>query len=254
MKVITPFNSAQYQSDLTKPMDISIAVRDIEEATRAWYVGRAEIEPVRIGGWVGTVKDGSGVNFYSVYFSPHAHGTHTETLGHVMEEKQSIDRRLSKYFFVSQVITCSLDEVNGDRIINTEAVLNAIDANCPPEAVILRTPPNAEAAKKFINYSNTNPPYMEADLAARLADVGIEHLLIDTPSVDKEEDGGALAAHHAFWRTQTDSPRENATISELIFVPDEISDDLYLLELQIAPIENDASPSRPTLYKMQLLE
>jgi len=253
MKVTSTHNQKNYQSDLTQPIDISIPVRDLEEATRAWYVGKAEIEPVRIGGWVGTVKDGSGVNFYSVYFSPHAHGTHTETLGHVMEAKQSIDRRLSKYFFTAQVITCPMEQ-GEDRIISTRGVLDAIDLKNPPEAIVLRTLPNVERVKKHINYSNTNPPYMREDLAAQLAKIGIDHLLIDTPSVDKEEDGGALVSHHAFWQTQSKNPREHATITELIYVPDEVEDDLYLLELQIAPIDNDASPSRPTLYKMNLLE
>jgi hypothetical protein len=32
-------------------------------------------------------------------------------------------------------------------------------------------------------------------------------------------------------------------------VPDDIVDGIYLLEIQMAPFENDASPSRPVLYK-----
>jgi hypothetical protein len=31
----------------------------------------------------------------------------------------------------------------------------------------------------------------------------------------------------------------------------EIEDGEYVLELQVAPIENDASPSRPLLYKIK---
>ncbi len=78
---------------------------------------------------------------------------------------------------------------------------------------------------------------------------GIKHLLIDQPSVDKEEDGGALAAHKAFWNIPK-NPELHATITELIFVPDEVEDGLYLLNLQVAPMENDAAPSRPVLFQL----
>ena len=40
----------------------------------------------------------------------------------------------------------------------------------------------------------------------------------------------------------------NRTITELIYVPEEVTDRQYLLNLQIAPFENDASPSKPILY------
>jgi len=83
-----------------------------------------------------------------------------------------------------------------------------------------------------------------------MASVGIEHLLLDLPSVDRESDGGALAAHRAFWR-YPDAPRMEATITEFIYVPDAVVDGLYYLNLQVAPFENDASPSRPVLYPIE---
>ena len=73
------------------------------------------------------------------------------------------------------------------------------------------------------------------------------------PSVDKEHDEGKLVAHKAFWNV-TDvtnlnpDARINATITELIFVANEVTDGSYLLNLQIAAFENDASPSKPILY------
>jgi hypothetical protein len=36
----------------------------------------------------------------------------------------------------------------------------------------------------------------------------------------------------------------------LIYVPNEVPDGTYILNLQIAPFENDASPSKPILYKV----
>ena len=69
------------------------------------------------------------------------------------------------------------------------------------------------------------------------------------PSIDKEQDGGELEAHHAFWNYPNKVELEK-TITELIYVPNEINDGTYILNLQIAPFENDASPSKPILYKV----
>ena len=69
------------------------------------------------------------------------------------------------------------------------------------------------------------------------------------PSVDKERDGGELLAHNAFWNT-SGKIRMNATITEFIYVPNTIEDGEYLLNLMIAPFENDATPSKPVLYQI----
>ena len=76
---------------------------------------------------------------------------------------------------------------------------------------------------------------------------GVKHLLLDLPSVDREEDGGALLGHKAFWQ-YPENARNNCTITELIYVPDRILDGDYLLNLQIASLELDVSPSKPLLY------
>ena len=75
------------------------------------------------------------------------------------------------------------------------------------------------------------------------------HLLIDQPSVDREEDDGKLLAHKAFWNYPEDI-RKDATITEFIFVPNRIKDGSYLLNLQTAAFHNDATPSRPVLYSI----
>jgi hypothetical protein len=88
------------------------------------------------------------------------------------------------------------------------------------------------------------------EAALYLVEIGVEHLLIDLPSVDKEKDNGKLLSHNAFWNTQGEV-RKQATITEFIFVDNSIKDGLYFLNLQVAPFENDASPSRPVLYKLE---
>jgi len=80
-------------------------------------------------------------------------------------------------------------------------------------------------------------------------------LLIDLPSVDKEHDEGKLLSHKAFWNVKdvndlNADARMNCTITEMIYVDDSILDGSYFLNLQIASFENDASPSKPVLYKI----
>ena len=45
--------------------------------------------------------------------------------------------------------------------------------------------------------------------------------------------------------------RINSTITEMIFVNNEVKDGSYLLNLQIASFENDASPSKPILFELK---
>ena len=116
------------------------------------------------------------------------------------------------------------------------------------EAIIIRTIPNTKE-KLSKHYSNTNPPYLLEEAAIYLKEKGVKHLLIDLPSVDKEKDEGKLLAHNAFWNT-SDNIRLDATITEFIFVPNTVIDGTYFLNIQIAPFENDTSPSKPILYKL----
>ena len=90
---------------------------------------------------------------------------------------------------------------------------------------------------------------MQEGAALYLKQKGIKHVLIDLPSVDKEKDDCQLLAHHAFWNTKG-KLRMDATITEFIYVPNAVEDGEYFLNLQIAPFENDATPSKPILYKV----
>ena len=95
--------------------------------------------------------------------------------------------------------------------------------------------------KKDIILILLNPTYVLEDAAVYLKTKNIKHLLIDLPSVDKEQDGGELLAHNAFWNTEG-KLRLDATITEFIYVSNKIDDGCYMLNLQIAPFENDANP------------
>ena len=241
------YNSKKYQINLKQPIDISIPLRGARDNVNAWYVGKPKITPVRVGDWVGKVKKGASVNFNRIRFNPHAHGTHTECVGHITRKKYSINKNLKQFFFLAELITVAPEKYDEDFVISKKQLRFAL-RNKKCEAIIIRTIPNTKE-KLSKHYSNTNPPYLLEEAAIYLREKGVKHLLIDLPSVDKEKDEGKLLAHNAFWNT-SDNIRLEATITEFIFVPNKVIDGTYFLNIQIAPFENDASPSKPILYKL----
>lgn len=242
------YKKTKHHIDLSKPLDISIPLRASKDNVNAWYLDAPEISPVRTGNWIGSVKEGADVNFNTISFNPHAHGTHTECVGHITEEVYSVNQQLKQFFFYAELITVVPEKINGDFVISKKQ-LQTVIGNKKREAIVIRTLPNFEE-KKTKHYSNTNPPYLEEESAIYLRKKGIKHLLIDLPSVDKEKDNGELLAHNAFWNTDG-IIRMNATITEFIYVANTIEDGAYYVNIQIAPFENDASPSKPILYKIE---
>lgn len=241
-----------FQVDLSKPIDISIPLSNTDANPIAWYIEKPVIDPVRFGEWVGKVSEGmSSTNFNNILFNPHGHGTHTECLGHITREFYSINQLLKQFFFIAELVSIELDDQDRDFVVTKEALVSALEGKTP-EAIVIRTLPNAED-KLSRKYSHTNPPFLDEDAALFLRESGIQHLLIDLPSVDKEKDEGKLLAHKAFWNVTdvnnlNSDARLDATITEMIYVSVDIPDGTYLLNLQIASFENDASPSKPVLY------
>jgi len=244
-----------FEVDLSKPIDISISLSNSDENPIAWYIEKPVIEPVIFGDWIGKVSEGkSSTNFNNIFFNPHGHGTHTECLGHITHDFYSINQSLKHFFFMAELISVETEIQNDDLVITKSQIEKALNGNSP-EAIVIRTLPN-NSDKVSKKYSHTNPPYLLEEAAIFIRESGIQHLLIDLPSVDKEHDEGKLLAHKAFWNvknvTQLNADaRQNATITEMIFVNDKVQDGSYLLNLQIASFENDASPSKPILFEIK---
>jgi kynurenine formamidase len=270
MKLTLQKDGRTFSFQTEKGKDISISLNP--NGPRAWYVEPMRIEPVRTEQFLGSVAEGGAVNFRDVYFNPHGHGTHTENVGHIVDTDFPVVKSLgSSHYFaklvtvdlmrqvVSQVLTEGASQdlpqdlsqnletgaSQGDWVVNEQS-LEGFDLNV--EALIIRTKPN-DHSKCTRQYSGTNFPYLTIGAMQRIVDAGVQHLLIDLPSVDREEDGGALAAHHLFWNVPAD-PNFKKTITELVYVPNEIPDGNYLLNLQVSNFANDAAPSRPMLFDL----
>ena len=234
---------------LDRPFDLSIPLDPDSPGPRAWYVGPPAFTPVSDGEHIYTVRDGAPVNFRNVSFNPHGNGTHTESVGHIARTIHPVGNLFQRYWFTALLVSVLPEERRTDkgpvRAITLEQLRNTVGDRLP-EALVLRTWPNEEE-KRTRQWTGTDPPFVEAAACGWLRGIGVKHLLLDLPSVDRERDEGKLAAHHAFW----DFPRTTdlgRTITEMIYVPDAVPDGEYLLELQVPHFINDAAPSRPLLY------
>jgi arylformamidase len=250
MQISFSHKEKNFSADLNKPIDISIPLRSGRENPKAFYAPDVRIEPMKAGNFIGDVLQGGSCNVNEIAFNPHCNGTHTECVGHISSEKHSLNQCLTQFFFLAQLISVTPEEINGDKIISRANIERSFSLNSQlptPNSLIIRTLPN-DSSKLSRDYSGKNAPYIHHEAAIWMREQGIEHLLLDLPSVDKEDDS-KLLAHHAFWH-YPEQTRQKATITEFIYVPDSVPDGTYVLNLQIASFENDASPSKPVLYKI----
>lgn len=236
-----------------QPTDLSIPIDPHTGLPRAWYRGAAQAIPVRADGWVGSVADGGSVNFRDITFNPHAHGTHTETREHIHDAFQPIDalaRSGQLPFLQPAILFDATPQPQGeDWVVEMREALPSTLRKWRPSAVILR----CTEGPSLMDWSNTNPPYLADGFAEVLVQHGVQHLLLDLPSVDKEVDSGILRAHHAFFGP-SDNPRVGCSISELLCVPKSLGEGPGLLAMQVAPFVNDAAPSRPLWFPANIVE
>ena len=247
----------------------SIARRLDFHGAQSNYFGveAASAEPMRGGDFVGDTEQGGSCNADVSTMNPHCHGTHTEGVGHVVSAPrnvydvlplQPIDALLVTLPDVRAVDTCDRCPEctrENDRILTHAALESAVRPAVLSEyeALIVRTLPNDDS-KQYRHYThNADYPYFSHAAMRMIVDADIHHLLIDTPSLDRLDDGGALSVHRQFWRLPrcghetAASTRLQATITEMIYVPSDVSDGGRRVMLQPAPFSGNAVPSNPIL-------
>lgn len=239
-----------FQVDFNNPMDISIPLQDGVNNPICYFSDPPKFSPVIGDNFIGSVSEGGPCNHRKITFTPHGNGTHTECYGHLSPDPEiTINKCLRNFHFQATLVSVRPRETNhGDQIVLWSDIEKLVGGNFS-EALIIRTLPNSRD-KLTRQYSGTNPPYLESGFGEALADREVLHLLVDLPSIDKEEDHGKLLNHRGFWNYPA-HPRKTCTITELIFVHDSIADGPYLLNLQISSFESDACPSKPVLFNLK---
>jgi len=262
-------NSSNYKIDTINPLPISIPLDFHDGQPNAFGAPKATAEAVETGKFVGDTRRGGSCNFEQYTFIPHCNGTHTESVGHISNERISIHNTLKDPFIPSTLITVNLenatfskenykpDKGQDDMFITKKAISDAL-RNSKQEflnGLIIRTLPNDDS-KKTRAYMKNPPPFFSLEAMEYISGLGVQHLLVDLPSLDRTFDEGLLTAHRIFWGISPKTHHINKqnhsskTITEMIYVPDNVKDGEYILNLQIADFVADASPSRPILFKV----
>lgn len=269
MKISIVLNDQNFTFDASKVLDISIPLKFNEEQPNTYNINRAVSKAYLTDGFIGDTRQGGACNFEQITLVPHCNGTHTECIGHITHNRYSVQNQLKESLIPATLVSVipekalnskdqySPEKEDRDVFISSKILKKAL-ASATKEflkALIIRTLPN-EASKKTRDYMKQEPPFISMDAMRYIVSLGVEHLLIDLPSVDRLFDDGELNAHHIFWNMKPgghgveEDSKINRTITEMIYVDDQISDGSYLLNLQIAPFVSDASPSRPLLFPL----
>lgn len=266
-----------YAVDIDDPIDISIPLNFDLPQPNAFGVEPASSTPCEAGELVGDTRRGGSCNFEQVTLIPHCNGTHTECVGHITHERISVRECLKDVLIPALLVsvtpgkaadtseTYAVEFGENDLLITRKMVQDIRRAfqpvgdglESPPyyDALIIRALPNDES-KLARQYVDAIPPFFSTEAMRHIVDQGFKHLLVDLPSIDRLHDEGKLSNHRIFWNVAEGSfetneqTRMNSTITELIYVPNEVKDGEYLLNLQIAPFAADAAPSRPVLFKL----
>ena len=249
MKIKIKAGKAKFKIDLKKGISISTVFSEEHHLPRAFHAPDITMQPVRTEDFIGSTAEGGILNFKNLFINPHGNGTHTECLGHIATEPYFIKDTLKSEHFLGQLVTIDPDSKNEDTFVGKQQV-EKIKFQSRVNCLIIRTLPNNKE-DKLKDWTETNPTYVHHEAMEYLVEKGIEHFMIDVPSVDREHDEGKLLAHKCFWNYPSDLPRTNATITEMIYIPNEIKDGLYLVNIQVLPLAMDASPSNIFIYKVK---
>ena len=270
LKVIIAGKS--YQVDSRKPKSLAIPLRFNGPQPTFFGASKAQASPLRGDGFIGDTQQGGSCNVAEIRMVPHCNGTHTEAVSHIVHAEHAVFESLPQSLMAAVVLSVTAVSASAtsdaysptpdrdDALITREALELGLAGYAEDEltALVLRTLPN-HATKKATEYgARHQPPYLSADATRYLVERSVQHLLVDFPSIDKMHDEGRLTNHHIFWNvpegTQETTPdtRVTRTVTEMIFVDDEISDGLYLLNLQLPAFHSDAAPCRPVVYALNL--
>lgn len=242
--MILEFNHKQQnlKIDLNKGTEIGIPVQR-EDSVSSFGINGAVYIDYQVGDFIGNKDKGGPCNLETITFTPHGNSTHTECLGHIsIGDKFLVNECISDEFYSAKLITLNTSSEESKLDFSTVSSDSIKDY----KALIIRTYPNEES-KINHNYSGQNAPFIHVDDMKTIVAAGIEHIILDLPSVDPEWDGGALAAHHIFWNYPSE-PRMHCSITEFAYIPNEAKDGDYLIKLNISNFISDAAPSRPVIY------
>jgi hypothetical protein len=255
----------QVETDLGAPIDLSRPVSFAGSAHAGTVVAAPFGAPapcasaLRVGHFVGDVAQGGSCNCSVISLTPHASGTHTECVSHLTREALDAWTVVPRGLVPALLLRVSPRSatVTADEVAAAWAVAAPRSAPYPARAALIGCLDDARYRSAFEAGRWDALPFLAPDAVQWLIGQGIEHLLVDLPSLDPVADGGALAAHRDFFglargeASIAAARRAQCTVTELARFPSEAVPGAYLLSLQVPAIAGDAVPSRPLLYPVR---
>ncbi|MEM7453175.1 MAG: hypothetical protein AAF456_02360 [Planctomycetota bacterium] len=282
-----------YSSDISAGTSLAINTDFEGDQPNHFSADRASRRPYEIGSFVGRTQQGGSCNVDVISLVTHCNGTHTESVAHIVNDAVPVSEVAPRGLLTALLISVAAvpaDETDDtyrppldgvDRVITAGAIndaVNSIGMNAggsrtevieglavesmaisgsvrdDVDALIIRQLPNENNKKSAVYGENNQPVFLTCDAMDAIEQLGISHLLVDFPSVDRMYDDGLLTNHHIFWNVPetthllTEHSHTGRTISEMIFVPDGKTDGVYLLGIQCPAWNTDAAPSRPVIF------
>ena len=256
MKILIKDKNNSYSIDQRLGKCISIPYNYNGDQPNFYNAPQGKSQPMQQDGFSGDISGGKGCKVISIEQNIHCTGTHTECAGHILSNSISINEVLNHEYIFTALITvspvkssqsdetyhCSID--NNDMVITSKMIIGKVPKNSL--GLIIRTSPNSNS-KMNKKYNSSNTPFFTSNAIQYINDYGIRHLVVDTPTIDRYDDGGALGNHHLFFEKK---PPYKKTITEMVYIDDKIKDGSYLMTIEIPPMMLDAAPSRPFIFKL----
>ena len=291
MKITIDLQSTRYQVSMENSWSLAIPVNFNQPSQQPnhFSANAALASPMHADGFIGDTKQGGSCNVNELTINPHCNGTHTESIAHIcdfssnstfisdIEGNEALAPTLAQ-LNLPALIPCAVISITPelalesndnyspkfyehDLIISSYALKKSLINynNAQLQALVIRSLPNNTNKQQQAYNSENQPSFFSREAILYLNERGVEHLLVDLPSIDRLHDDGLMTCHHLFWQVDEGSHQinknslVNKTITEMAFIDNEIPDDFYFINIQTPAFHNDAAPSRPVLFSAKEL-
>ena len=269
--------NTEFSWSLAIPVDFQSSTHDSQQPNH-FGANAAASRPMQANGFIGDTEQGGSCNVNELTINPHCNGTHTETIAHICDASGELSVKIDS-INPPPLMPCVLVSISpvsvaenipdtytpalkpADQIITRLALENALSLfdDQQLQCLVVRTLPNDKSKWNQVYDGEHQPPFFSRDAVMYLNERGVEHLVLDIPSLDRLHDDGLLTCHHIFWQViegaHQASPNSllHKTITEMAYIDDGIEDGFYFINLQTPAFINDAAPSRPVLYAAHIV-
>lgn len=290
LKISVELKEAHYQINLAKSWSLAIAVNfnQAKQQPNHFSASAASATPMQVENFIGDTQQGGSCNVNELTINPHCNGTHTESIAHICHyaiktetanDAETVTKHTENHpltlaqINIPALMPCAIISITPelalksdehynpdfyphDAIISRKLLKQACSHynNEQLQALVIRTLPNVKSKCQQAYSPSNQPAFFSREAILYLNERGVEHLVVDLPSIDRLHDEGVMTCHHLFWQVAQGSRQinnaslTNKTITEMAFIDNKIVDGFYFINIQTPAFHNDAAPSRPVIF------